>query len=160
MVIVYLSESDRVLAKESAKKVEDHANKIGAKKSAVTKTDLLQKELGYLGEIAVSKCLGIKWAPQFFSLIQCIDKEKRDLDVSVCEVRTTAHPNGKLILHDNDLDDAPYVLVVADKMPKMRVIGYINGRDGKKKEYWKDVGYGRPCYYVPHSELLCIKGLM
>jgi hypothetical protein len=34
----------------------------------------------------------------------------------------------------------------------MKIVGWIRGRDGKKKEYWWE-GTGRPAYFIPQNVL-------
>ena len=96
-------------------------------------------------EMAVAKVLGLYW--------QSVVRNTEDVngDVSGVEVRSTTHPQGRLILHDADKDDAPYVLV-RGQFPSYELIGWIKGRDGKREEYWFN-GDGRAAYFVPDSEL-------
>lgn len=99
---------------------------------------------GTLGEWVVAKALDRFWpggAPE-------LDTEG---DIGDLQVRATARRDGCLIIHRGDLDDAPFVLVVGTP-PTFDLPGWIKGRDGKRKEWWrKDVR--NPAYFVPQSAL-------
>ena len=75
-----------------------------------------------------------------------------DLDENI-ECRATSWPDGRLILHDADKDEARYYLLVGE-VGHYRIIGSIYGGEGKKKEYLDDPNQtGKSAYYVPQSEL-------
>ena len=75
-----------------------------------------------------------------------------DLDENI-ECRATSWPDGRLILHDADKDEARYYLLVGE-VGHYRIIGSIYGWEGKKKEYLDDPNQtGKSAYYVPQSEL-------
>ena len=75
-----------------------------------------------------------------------------DLDEDI-ECRATSWPDGRLILHDADKDEARYYLLVGE-VGHYRIIGSIYGWEGKKKEYLDDPNQtGKSAYYVPQSEL-------
>lgn len=75
-----------------------------------------------------------------------------DLDENI-ECRATSWPDGRLILHDADKDEARYYLLVGE-IGHYRIIGSIYGWEGKKKEYLDDPNQtGKSAYYVPQSEL-------
>ena len=75
-----------------------------------------------------------------------------DLDEDI-ECRATSWPDGRLILHDADKDEARYYLLVGE-VGHYRIIGSIYGWEGKKKEYLDDPNKtGKSAYYVPQSEL-------
>jgi hypothetical protein len=70
------------------------------------------------------------------------------------QTRTTSYdgPNLGLILHPEDRDNDPFVLVQLH-LPEALVIGWIMGRDGKRARYWTELQPGRPCFFVPAREL-------
>ena len=75
-----------------------------------------------------------------------------DLDEDI-ECRATSWPDGRLILHDADKDEARYYLLVGE-VGHYRIIGSLYGWEGKKKEYLDDPNQtGKSAYYVPQSEL-------
>ena len=75
-----------------------------------------------------------------------------DLDENI-ECRATSWPDGRLILHDADKDEARYYLLVGE-VGHYRIIGSIYGWEGKKKEYLDAPNQtGNSAYYVPQSEL-------
>lgn len=73
-------------------------------------------------------------------------------DVGGVGVRSTVYPTGQLLLHPGDADDRAFVLAIVDLEGKrVRIVGWILGRDGKHPDYW--VADGRPCYWVPQDAL-------
>jgi hypothetical protein len=66
--------------------------------------------------------------------------------------------DGRLILHDHDKDDQPYVLVVGTA-PRFELVGWCFGRDGKRPEYVHDPQGGRPAYFVPRAALSSMDAL-
>ena len=109
---------------------------------------------GAHAELAVARGLGLKWDGRFFDLEEWFDWRNEGHDVSGLEVRSTHHPHGSLILHPKDKDEAPFVLVLTYEKPTYVLAGWSFGSAGKKDKYWRDVGYGRPCYYLPQRQLL------
>lgn len=77
----------------------------------------------------------------------------RARDVGKWQVRTTRHPDGRLILHHSDADDDRFVLVTGVNGDYV-LRGWILGRDGKQQKWWVDPsGKNRPAYFVPQSAL-------
>lgn len=105
---------------------------------------------GALGERAVSKYLGIPWDGALGNY--------NANDVGRYEVRTTTSRNNRLILHDRDKDDRPYVLVVGAN-GEYDIKGWIYGAEGKDAQYWSDPLGGRPAYFVPTEHLKPIQTL-
>lgn len=108
---------------------------------------------GAEAELAVAKAFKLPWDGMFLALERWFDWRDAGHDVSGLEVRSTRHERGRLILHPTDKDDSPYILVLAHLRPIYVLAGWNFGREGKNPEFWEDVGYGRPCYYLPQSEL-------
>ena len=82
--------------------------------------------------------------------------EMNRIDVGdMIEVRSASRDTDSLILHDNDVDDLPYVLVLA-RPPRFKLVGWKLGRDGKQDKYWRVDGVRHPAYFVPQSHLLSI----
>lgn len=108
---------------------------------------------GCLGELAVAKALGLPWDGKFFDDAKWQEWRKNGHDVSGLEVRSTRWRSGRLILHRDDNDALPFVLVRACNGALFEIAGWYWGRDGKKEAWWEDVGRNRPCFYVPNSLL-------
>lgn len=120
-----------------------------------------QKENGWqadviscLGEMAAAKHLDRFWAGAIG------DYDAADVG-EIYEVRATEWPNGKLILHPDDPDDAPHILarVVEEKIKgwvyKVELVGWVYGHEGKLQEYWTTLPTHpkRPAFFVPNEVL-------
>jgi hypothetical protein len=117
------------------------------------KADLWGNDIESAGaEAAVAKALGKYW----LAVLQ--NPQDADGDVSGIEIRSTCRSDGRLIVHDRDKDDAPFVLV-RGTFPNYEICGWMRGRDAKKDKY-KFNGDGRPAYFVPSSELRPIEELI
>lgn len=98
-------------------------------------------------EMAVAKFYNLHWEA-------VVDNPSRDLvgDVGgVLEVRSTPLENGRLLLHESDGDDFPFVLAIGQRR-NWRLAGWILGGDGKTKKYWNSK-MPRPCFAVPQRDL-------
>jgi hypothetical protein len=101
---------------------------------------------GAAGEYVLAKLLGIHWAGtgQLFM--------EADLE-NTTEVRTTAHPDGRLIMHPEDDDEHNFWLVTG-YMDTYVVHGWLPGGAAKRQEYWQDpTGRGRWAFFVPQAAL-------
>lgn len=98
---------------------------------------------GALGECALAKYLNVYWSGK---------GEMRNPDVGPFDVRTRSRHDYELILHPNDPDERTFWLLTGSN-GVYRIHGCIKGKDGKKKEFWKDPAGGRPAFFVPQSEL-------
>jgi hypothetical protein len=110
------------------------------------RTDLWGIDIESCGaEAAVAKTLGKYW-------VAVVDNTQvLDGDVSGVEVRSTVLKDGRLIVHNRDRDDAPFVLA-RGSFPNYEIAGWIFGRDAKQDQYIFS-GDGRPAFFVPASEL-------
>ena len=111
--------------------------------------DTMPDVLGAWGELALAKMTGTYWAG---------DLEKPDRgapDVGPWHVRTASRTNDSLLLHPEDRDDEPFVLVSLVAIPVLRVMGWCLAADGKHERFWKNpTGRpGRDCYFVPPMDL-------
>jgi hypothetical protein len=102
--------------------------------------------IGAWGEAVIAKATGIYWAGDLGA------PDRGAPDVGRFHVRATLRPDGRLILHPDDHDDAPYVLVVPQRLPRFCIVGWCYGRDGKQAAYWENSN-GRPAFFVPWSAL-------
>lgn len=106
---------------------------------------------GCLGEYAAAKILGV--FPTAFGKYG-----ESDL-YGHLEVRTRSQPWHSLILHDDDPDDAIFILITGVN-GTYTMEGWIVCKDGRKPEYWKDPAGGRPAYFVPTEALNPIEELV
>lgn len=107
--------------------------------------------LGAIGEYVVARTLGIFWSGP--GTLRASDVGRH------IQVRTRSRHDYELIVHPNDEDDAPFVLVTGQGLDYV-VHGWIMGRDGKQREWWNDPARGRPAYFVPHTALRAMEELV
>lgn len=150
---ITLNAADIAAADAVATKRNSENRRVGRKDGKVLKNSIDIDIQGARSEQAVAKGLNMQWDGSF--LPDDVWKIWRNVghDVQQLEVRSTRHPNGRLILHPDDCDDSPFILVLAHNDPEFEIVGWFLGKDGKRKEWWVDVGYGRPCYYVPRDQM-------
>jgi len=107
--------------------------------------------LGAYGEMALAKWLDIKYTADVNSFHSI-------RDVGPFEVRTAGQDHYNLILRNSDkeIGDKPFVLVVQKSVGIFRVVGWIYGKHGFKKEYMNSFGleYRDPAYKIPQSQLI------
>jgi hypothetical protein len=72
----------------------------------------------------------------------------------VFQVRSTEWASGRLILHPEDHDDAPYVLARV-RQNKVTLVGWVYGYEGKQQEYWSapQAHPNRLAFFVPNDVL-------
>ncbi len=105
---------------------------------------------GAVGEAIVAKYLNVFWLGVGIM---------RGDDVGQYQVRATGWPTGDLRLHDRDDDEKPYISVYVCEGAGV-IHGWLYGRDGKNKKFWRDpTGKNRPAYFVPSNELHSIETL-
>jgi hypothetical protein len=113
---------------------------------------------GATGEFVVAKAFGLEWDGKIKNYQEWLKWRLVGHDVSGLEVRFTRHRGGSLIVHPKDSDNSVFVLVIPKSFPfEYEIVGWCYGHEGKQKDYWKDVGYGRPCFYVPQKKLKDVK---
>lgn len=108
---------------------------------------------GCLGEMVVSKYLGLPWDGKLKTNEEWLEWRNVGHDVSGLEVRFTKHEKGRLIVHPKDKDRSIFVLVVQSYAGAFDIVGWCFGFEAKKTEYWEDVGRGRPCFYMPRHKM-------
>ena len=102
---------------------------------------------GALGELCVAKALNREWTGKPVVL----HGAKNDVDG--VEVRTTTYAAGKLLIHPDDQDDTPYILVTGYGLSWI-LRGWILGRDAKQQKWYRDVNNNRRfAYFVPQDSL-------
>jgi hypothetical protein len=156
---VELTQDDLKLAESIARK-RNHSQRDGNRADGKVMKDSLGIDIqGAEAELAVAKALKLPWDGSFLELDSWYDWRETGHDVSGLEVRSTHHRRGSLILHSKDKDDSPFILVITADRPFYNLVGWNFGREGKLDKYWRDVGYGRPCYYLPQNSLLPMDSL-
>lgn len=125
--------------RRAAAREKERKNFYGAKSADAELLDLI----GSVGEACVAKWLNAWWAGAGIF---------RGDDVGQYQVRTTTYESGHLVLNNNDSDDKPYILVVANNGVG-KIHGWVYGREGKKPDFWTDKSGRGPAYYVPQSAL-------
>lgn len=69
------------------------------------------------------------------------------------EVRCIKDPSHRMVLHEADKDESPYILVLAES-PKFHILGWCYGREGKRRENWRAYDNGRRTgFYVKQCQL-------
>lgn len=104
---------------------------------------------GCLAEAAVAKHLNVWWNGALG------DFKAADVGGNI-QVRSTPWSNGCLILHRDDNDEQPFILVLTHKAPTYLLAGWIRGREGKQEKFWTSKTYkkeSRPAYFVPQDKL-------
>lgn len=107
---------------------------------------------GACGEYVVSKAFGFFWNGAMEKL--------RVADAGEFQVRTRSRQDYDLLLHEEDDNNAVFVLVTG-VAPTYTLRGWIFGNDGKQKQWWQDKsGKNRPAFFVPQADLLPIADLI
>jgi hypothetical protein len=170
-MIVTLTDSQLALARRIGRERNQRNRRKSVGDNVVTGHAMSSSRVdedGAAAELAVALGLERSWTGVTASELRGCDstaKEWRDFkadgtDVEGLEVRSTRHRNGCLILHDTDAADVPFVLAIQVGSRAFHLAGYILPSDGRQRRWWKDVGYGRPAYYVPQRELCDIDELV
>jgi hypothetical protein len=96
------------------------------------KTEWQNDVVGAIGEYALAKFLNVYWNP-------AIDTNLNDLpgDVGMYQVRSTGWPNGCLLMHPSDNDQAPFILAVVEGNT-VTLKGWLYGYEGKAVGEIKD----------------------
>jgi hypothetical protein len=89
---------------------------------------------GFLGEMAVSKAMGLPFAPD-------LTKFRRTPDVGMYEVRSTSHDPPQLLVKPGDLLTRRFLLVVV-QVPVCDIAGWIRGTDAEDVGVWCPKLYG------------------
>lgn len=153
IISITLNETDLKLAADVGRS-RNASQRVGNRADGKVLSDSIGIDVqGAQAELAVSRALNLPWDGKFKELEKWFDWRENGHDVSGLEVRSTHHVKGSLILHPQDKDQSPYVLVLTYKSPEFILAGWNFGFVGKERKYWRDVGYGRPCYYLPQKML-------
>lgn len=96
-----------------------------------------------MAELAVCKHFGHYWS----GIVQVGAK-----DAGPYQVRSTSYKSGKLLIQKDD-DPSDVVILVVNDCPRFHLIGWICVGDAQREKYWTEKVKGRPCYWVPQSDL-------
>jgi hypothetical protein len=138
-MIVELTQAQIDEAREIGARRYAHNRSLGISNGHMWNGDLWDRE-GAIGEMAVALQFGLKWS-DFSENYWLYAADVGD----GYQVRSTSHPYGNLLLQRKDNGDQPYILARLHALPKVELVGWIYGRDGKKPEYWED-GSKRPAF--------------
>jgi len=97
-------------------------------------------------ELALAKYFNLHWS----GVVPFV----RDVG-DILDARSIRQPHHRLLIHDDDPNDTPFVLVLRVDKSKMDfdLRGWVFARDGKLKKYEQEYQPGRPCYYVDNEVL-------
>lgn len=102
--------------------------------------------IGCYGEFAVARALDMNWNP----IVGCLDTHRGD--VGKIQVKTVLNKTDHLLIRQTDPADFLYVLCCLDNPITVRLVGWINGVDGKLEKYLRN-GVSKPCFFVPQASL-------
>jgi hypothetical protein len=100
---------------------------------------------GAIGEMAVAKHFGFYWFGGWPLRVG-------DGDVGRHQVRSTTLEHGGLIVHPDDPDDVPFILVLVGQPHRPRIVGWMSGKEAKQDRYWRS-DVRDPTFIVPQSAL-------
>lgn len=75
------------------------------------------------------------------------------------QVRLTQRANGDLLLHPEDEDAHVFYLVAGSTFETLTVVGRLRAVLGKRREFWRELQPGRPCFVVPRGLLREVRPL-
>lgn len=110
--------------------------------------------VGTRGELAVAKALNLFWSGNV--------GDYKAIDVGgLFEVRAVEDPSRRLIIHDEDKDEPPFILAIQHEPTRWELRGWVHGHEAKRPEFFKDpTGKGRHAYFVAHAFLRPMKELV
>lgn len=110
-----------------------------------------------LWQIDINACIAELAVARYTQQIWHASTKPEAGDVGNHEVRSTTYPNGSLILHPADPDDAIFWLVTGDYSTtngNMFLRGWIKGKDGKQPQHWTEKNNNkRPAYFIKQQYL-------
>lgn len=96
-------------------------------------------------EMSVARAVDAFWTPVVRK------PEELEGDCGAYQVRSTWRSNGRLIIHDEDLDDAVFIFVTG-RIPTFTICGWMFGWEAKDIRFWKEDA-PRPAFFVPQDAL-------
>lgn len=107
------------------------------------------RTMGYLGEFAFAKWLGIPWRSDNR------DHFREAPDVGGWDVKTTDNRHHRLIVTPQDALDRRCVLVI-DQRPEFHIVGWFRAGDARRSEWWERHREGGGAWYVPRGMMRLI----
>lgn len=102
--------------------------------------------LGAMGECAFAKATGRYWNGS-------VNTFRKGGDVGdTIQIRTRSNPTYDLIVREDDKDDAVFVLVTGEGI-SFAIVGWMKGKEAKKKKYLKNYGNYGDAFFVPQADL-------
>jgi hypothetical protein len=101
---------------------------------------------GLMSEKAVAKYLQLEWPPKNGGF--------KDADIGVnIQVRSTELPYGSLIIRPDDNPAHKYVLVIRDRIPEFKIVGWILSADARQDMWLRNPNGRPPAWFVPQKAL-------
>lgn len=117
---------------------------------------LASHTLGAYGEVGTAKVLGRPWDAT-------VNTFKRGGDVGDYQVRTRSNHDWDLLVRADDRDDDVFILATAvdERMSdsRIRVHGWLYGREAKRDEWVRTYGGRPPAWFAPQSALRDLSSL-
>ena len=116
----------------------------------------LQRHIeGAMAELAFARMAGVDLSG-WQSFVDTGDLRSIPYDVAGCQVRSTTHPAGRLIIHPADITGhglQPYVLILA-KPPWFKAAGWVYAVEADRREWWDQPAAGQAAaFFVPQADL-------
>jgi hypothetical protein len=133
-----------------ALKRHTHADRNGWGSKYFEEPSMSGEYQGAAAELLVSCTTGLFW--------HALADNPKNLpgDVGHCQVRQTNYIDGHLMVHQDDPDGAPFILVTGIA-PRQQIRGWLLGKLCKRAEWWQTHLHGRklptPAYCVKQCEL-------
>lgn len=107
------------------------------------------RQMGYLGEFAFAKWLGVPWRPDGR------DHFRKVPDVAGWDVKTVSDPAHRMIVTPQDALERRCVLVI-DQRPTFHIVGWFKAGDARRPEWWERHREGGGAWFVPRGMMRLI----
>ena len=146
----------------------EEANRTGTARFASAKRRGARDAAGFSGglegdlrgarcELAAAKILGLPWNVPYSDDFKKIHARA---DVGGYEIRSTALPEGKLVIREKDADDTPFILAVEQRQPMLhrdtvsiRLAGWAFASEAKISLHRWNPNDNRPAWFMPQWAL-------
>jgi hypothetical protein len=150
-----LSAADRRLAVMVAK-ARQGDNEDKARPDAYGARGGLQRHIeGAMAELAFARMAGVDLSC-WYAFVNTADLKSIPYDVAGCQVRSTTHGRGRLVIHRADIRDhglQPYVLVL-NRCPVFEAKGWMYACEADRAEWWDQPNPGQAAaFWVPQADL-------
>ena len=129
------------------RQIQNMKRKAKQRHGATDDTNWQRHILACHGEMALAKHMNKFW----YGAIG--DYDAADVG-KLHQVRATDHAAGRLLLHPDDDDAAPFVLARVNNR-KITLVGWMFAREGKLQDFWEapKAHPHRPAFFVPNNLL-------